>query len=365
MRTTVALAFTVFFGLPLPAAEITFRLDLRSPSPDRLFAGLDGTTATVNVDAAETILAAEIDVVIDSALESCVDAPTGCDGGENFLKTTADGVPFGYGCSDGLDNDGDTLVDLEDPDCGGIQGWSVRVHFDECFVPHEATTRGTAADFVFQGGFRDITSFERSQIDTENFFGERVALSAVALSLQNAVTLPPVGEFVVLRIALTMDLANLSLDGPALSCSAEPRTIDPACALVAQAGLRCLIGAATVAGRTLEPEVRGLDLLVRRSDGAGADFVRGDANADGRVDVADALFLLQHVLATGATVLCEKAGDSNDDGRLDLADVVSIIAYRFSEGPAPTSPFPECGSDSSDDGLVCQNSPCAGTLPEK
>jgi len=88
-------------------------------------------------------------------------------------------------------------------------------------------------------------------------------------------------------------------------------------------------------------------------------FKRGDTNADGERNIADAICLLGYLFGP-QTDPCEQkvkscfdAGDANDDGKLDIADAVKILAYLFAtEGPLP-APFPDCGSDGVADALGC------------
>ena len=57
-----------------------------------------------------------------------------------------------------------------------------------------------------------------------------------------------------------------------------------------------------------------------------AGVLRGDANADGRIDAADAL-LVQQALVASSTVTTSifPAGDANCNGTLDAADVVLVL----------------------------------------
>lgn len=81
-------------------------------------------------------------------------------------------------------------------------------------------------------------------------------------------------------------------------------------------------------------------------------FIRGDANANGSVDIADAVYNLDFLFNAGASV-CRDAQDSNDDGQVNLADPVFSLAYQFSGGPTPSAPFPACGADPTGDALDC------------
>ncbi len=82
-------------------------------------------------------------------------------------------------------------------------------------------------------------------------------------------------------------------------------------------------------------------------------FKRGDANADRRVDVGDAITVLGHLFGGKTPLSCADAADANDDGRLDIADAVRILAHLFAAaGPLP-APFGVCGGDPTSDGTAC------------
>lgn len=81
-------------------------------------------------------------------------------------------------------------------------------------------------------------------------------------------------------------------------------------------------------------------------------FVRGDANEDDSVDVADAIRLLEYLFA-GAPATCLDALDVNDNGSVLIDDPITLLAYLFSGGPAPAYPYPQPGQDLTTDGLGC------------
>jgi len=99
---------------------------------------------------------------------------------------------------------------------------------------------------------------------------------------------------------------------------------------------------------------------------AGTLFVRGDTNADGKVDIADAICVLGYLFGgpedpcKNSVPLCMDAADANDDEGVDIADAVKILGHLFSaEGPLPP-PFGECGLDPEGEGLGCENfNPCS------
>ncbi|HQG85347.1 MAG TPA: hypothetical protein PLU90_03180 [Planctomycetota bacterium] len=89
-------------------------------------------------------------------------------------------------------------------------------------------------------------------------------------------------------------------------------------------------------------------------------FKRGDANADGKLDIADAVRVLGYLFGGGATQLdCLEAADANDDAMVNIADAVKILGHLFAgTGPLPP-PFADCGVDPTADGLGCERfKPC-------
>ncbi|MBI4604180.1 MAG: hypothetical protein HY721_19655 [Planctomycetes bacterium] len=84
----------------------------------------------------------------------------------------------------------------------------------------------------------------------------------------------------------------------------------------------------------------------------GSLFRRGDPNADGVVDITDAVSILSYLFTGGVEPACEDAGDGNDDGKLDISDALAILGYLFlgaAEPPAPGTR--DCGTDPTADDL--------------
>ncbi|HIN80267.1 MAG TPA: hypothetical protein EYN00_04250 [Planctomycetes bacterium] len=90
--------------------------------------------------------------------------------------------------------------------------------------------------------------------------------------------------------------------------------------------------------------------------GSTPQFVRGDVNGDGSVNLADAIAALQFLFSNG-NIPCEDAADINDDGTVNIADGVNVLSYLFSGGQEPASPFPGCGSDPTADSIECDSFP--------
>jgi len=81
-------------------------------------------------------------------------------------------------------------------------------------------------------------------------------------------------------------------------------------------------------------------------------FIRGDADADGAINLVDAIAILNH-LFSGGTIPCHDAADIDDDGTLSLPDAIGLLGYMFSNGPAPPPPFPDCDIDPTVDTRDC------------
>src|SRR5262245_55006126 len=76
-------------------------------------------------------------------------------------------------------------------------------------------------------------------------------------------------------------------------------------------------------------------------------FVRGDANGDGQIDLSDAVSILGFLFLAAAEPGCLASADVNGDGAVDVSDAVRHLTYSFLAGPPPETPFPACGRDPS------------------
>lgn len=88
-----------------------------------------------------------------------------------------------------------------------------------------------------------------------------------------------------------------------------------------------------------------------------AEFMRGDANADGRLSIADAIHMLRYMFAGGADLECRDAADVNDNGTNEISDTVGRLNFLFAGGLPPQDPWPECGLDKGDESIDCEGYP--------
>lgn len=102
-------------------------------------------------------------------------------------------------------------------------------------------------------------------------------------------------------------------------------------------------------GELIGPDSLGSFLFERVSPA----FTRGDVNADGLFDIADAVYSLSSLFAGSSAPTCADAADVNDDGFIDIADPVSALATLFTGAADPAAPFLSCGTDPTSDTLSC------------
>ena len=91
------------------------------------------------------------------------------------------------------------------------------------------------------------------------------------------------------------------------------------------------------------------------SQGLLVRFSRGDVNADGVLDISDAVATLENLFIGKGDLPCLDVADSNDDGSVDISDPVHGLQFLFLGGPAPEQPFFACGPDPTDDELTCES----------
>jgi hypothetical protein len=63
--------------------------------------------------------------------------------------------------------------------------------------------------------------------------------------------------------------------------------------------------------------------------------LRGDANGDGMINIADVVYLLNYLFTGGLPPDPLEAGDVTCDGLVNIADVVYLLNYLFTGGPPP------------------------------
>ncbi len=67
---------------------------------------------------------------------------------------------------------------------------------------------------------------------------------------------------------------------------------------------------------------------------------RGDTNDDKKVDIADPVFLLNHIFGGGKAPRCRSVANANADAYLDISDAIVILSFLFAS-PVPLPPLSE------------------------
>ena len=215
----------------------------------------------------------------------------------------------------------------------GPQGWSYGVESLSCAVL-SATTDGTAVE---------ANSFVKVQIiDPAKNGGRTGFVSGTVLSVAGGFELPARVPHRIAKLAVEFSVAS------------DERTA----VLRFEEGLRGagqpVAISVSQAGDAVEP-VR-IDHAITLSP---PSLLRGDANPDGKLDIGDALWILEELFRSWRPTPCEDAADANDDGRIDISDPVHILGYLFLGSAPPPPPHPECGPDPTQDAFGCEESPCA------
>jgi len=142
-------------------------------------------------------------------------------------------------------------------------------------------------------------------------------------------------------------------------CWSEPTAIF----IDGQAFLAVLIENPTVTLGNLNGfAITGRDITLRltgeTATPSGADFLPGDSNGDGSLNIADAIAVLQY-LFNQLDIDCVAASDVNSDGTADISDPIYFLAYLFGQGAPPVGGG-ECAPDPdpADPPLECVNSGC-------
>jgi hypothetical protein len=95
------------------------------------------------------------------------------------------------------------------------------------------------------------------------------------------------------------------------------------------------------------------------------EFIRGEVNQSGDLDISDAISLLDYRFRAVGTLPCSKAADAHDSGDLDVSDAITILDFLFSGGERLAAHFPGCGVDLTDDTLTCETFlPCSRCLDD-
>ncbi len=223
----------------------------------------------------------------------------------------------------------------------GIQGWSVGVKVTGDLSVDGVTTDGAPALDSFDGGFN-----KTFVALAENNGGMIGGTSAVVLCFGCPNQLPLVGTQSILQVSVS-STSPASSGGDVTGCL---QVVD---GLIGQG--QPVSSVFTIAGKSrpaCNKDTIKANVIIRAREVT--TFLRGDANDDGGIDIADPVWIINELFRNGPESPCQDAADANDDDGVDLADATYLINYQFLGGPPPPAPFPGCG-EGSDDGVGCNS----------
>ncbi len=84
-------------------------------------------------------------------------------------------------------------------------------------------------------------------------------------------------------------------------------------------------------------------------------FIRGDFNANGVVELADMVSLINYLTCSKKPLTCLDAGDVNDNGAITMADPLAGMRALLDQKYEIPAPFPACGEDPTADDLGCES----------
>ncbi len=315
-------------------------------------------------------------LTISVTAEACV-PPVRCaddTAAANGLQIVAEGVTVPEGEDGGSEADPATMAVESPADASGsttvhfaiqsrglgsgVQGWSVSAAGDADLAIVGATTDGTDAADVNGDppGLRN-TGFEVSELTTGSQAGSACdglngAVSAVVLSFVMNITLDADGDHRVLSLDVESTAAV-----PAEGSVGGVVQWKDGC----QGSGQPVNNVATVGGNT---ETFGCcqAVDVQFSAPTVRSAVPCDANSDGKVDLADAVAVVNDLFRDGDSALsldCVPAYDCSGDGIAEIGDALVIAVGLFSGGPLPPAAIAgECTEydavDCAEDSVVCQ-----------
>ena len=228
---------------------------------------------------------------------------------------------------------------------GGVQGWSFSIGMDgdiQFSSPTGVTTAGTTVSEISDPA---APGFNKTEIiDPAKNSGKNGAVSAVVLSLTADIHLNTTGTNSVLDLGLSAkgpqgddDIIGSLTFVDDLRGSGQP-----------------VKNAITVNGNTANnvcnfatPANVGVVFRLKAAP-QGAKYVRGNLNGDAKINIADAIWIINELFRSGPSNGCPAASDINGDGVEDAADALYLATYLFKSGPQPPAPFPGCALDPAD-----------------
>lgn len=225
-----------------------------------------------------------------------------------------------------------------------VQGYSFSVDFDE-----EVLTP-VRIDKVFDkapgdAGFEKLDFNARNDVPGSGGIDEGFFVGAMVFSLLDAChNMPANRDNVALRFVL-------EVRPDAQAASTEVSFLDGG-----KGAGQPIKNVITAHGTAVTPELANSFVFVNGRVNVVPDiatFLRGDADANGELDLSDAQRTLAYLFLGSEPPACFDAADVDDDGELLISDPIVLLTFLYLGGAAPPSPYPDAGEDPTADAMGC------------
>jgi hypothetical protein len=85
----------------------------------------------------------------------------------------------------------------------------------------------------------------------------------------------------------------------------------------------------------------------------GRPFRRGDADANGSLNITDPIRILNYLFSGGEAPSCLETADGDASGSINITDPIYLLGFLFQGGPGPPAPFPDCACAPEESALAC------------
>ena len=290
-------------------------------------------------------------------------------------------------CNNSKDDDGDAKIDCVDPDCAADPLCAPTECPDYAFIFGPTVTKGTV-------DLKDAKSYVISMRNTDPSLGFQLGVKATkAGTATNWEFSPTLGADAnrLIELIITDDKANSKTPqtpNKATSTTGTVAKVERGAAIEKFANQNDFFavdlnpgvgGPGFTVGYVADTDggagggnkipatakdakcVTNEILEVTLGQGPVGKFNRGDADGNSKINVVDAILIIQ--IETGnlpEKFDCDDALDANDDGTVTTQDGIRVLQYVFERGPNLPPPFRTCGDDPTDDSLTCNASNCGG-----